>query len=96
MQKYTHKKTTLISLVKSYPCIHFNNEYWNGWLVPRVTKNVRDEIIKDLRQLGKINNLEEQYEEMIEDYLSDGFEEIDGVEYTNIGVGLCWEEEEND
>jgi len=93
-ENYRHTLTTMESLNHHYPCILFQNESWNGFAIPYVTKEVRNQIAAEFRRLGRDGNLVEEYEDIIEDYLSDDFVEIDGKQYTNVGIGLCWSESE--
>ena len=92
---YEHTLTSICSLNNIYPCIQYKGDYWNGWMVPYVTTKVRDKIIEEFRQLGRDNGTEEEYEDIIEDYLLDDPTTIEGVEYVNIGYGLCWEHVED-
>ena len=95
MSEYTHTLTSICSLNNIYPCIQHKGNYWNGWMIPYVTKEVHAQIVDEFRILGKNSGLEQEYEDIIEDYLSCEFTTIEGVEYTNVGVGLCWEHVED-
>lgn len=92
--EYRHTLVTMDSLTQHFPCILFNNTSWNGFDIPYVTKEVRDQIIDEFRVLGQNDNLVEEYEDLIDAYLSDDAVNIDGKEYINVGVGLCWSESE--
>jgi len=61
---------------------------WNGWLVPFVTKQVKDQIIKDC----DINNPElwdHETEELMKEYIA---EKPNEKGLYCVGFGLCWED----
>jgi hypothetical protein len=61
---------------------------WNGWLVPFVTEQVKDEIIKNL----KINDPEtwdKESQELMNEYIS---EKPNDKGLYCVGFGLCWDQ----
>jgi len=89
MSNFVHSITTIDGLESIYPCIHKVGDTWNGFMCPYVTKETHQRIVEDFRKLGEETNL--SYEEIIEDYLDPSNTiEFEGVEYIDVGVGLCW------
>lgn len=89
MNEFTKTITTIDGLDPIYPCIARTGESWNGFMCPYVTKETHQRIVNDFRQLGKDTNL--SYEDIIEDYLDPSNTiQFEGVEYIDVGVGLCW------
>ena len=61
---------------------------WNGWLVPFVTKHVRDQIIKDC----DVNNPELWDDESIEHWKEYIAEKPNEKGLYCVGYGICWED----
>lgn len=87
-------KVTLECFTKSYPCLR-DGGTWNGWLEPYMTKETVIEVMRELKE----NLTEEEsdveilgdFQWIVDNFGKGVFKEIDGIEYADVSLGLCWD-----